>query len=197
MFPGCTIFFCRSFSACNFFCRSATLSFNFVFTNSRCSAVASCEGLGSRLLAAIPTGPKFAKGVGARVVVSPGIFFEGSGTVIAAERVVTLVLRAIAVAVTFDSAVTDVAAGTLTDGLGPVIDVATVTLDDEASGKLVTAAGKLELDAITNGPKITSVGGVLDVIPPGRLSAGFGSVIDVEGWSLVNPSGTVIRVEDD
>jgi hypothetical protein len=78
-----------------------------------------------------------------------------------------------------------------------VIDVATVTLDDEASGKLVTAAGKLELDAITNGPKITSVGGVLDVIPPGTLSAGFGSVIDVEGWSLVNPSGTVIRVEDD
>jgi hypothetical protein len=137
-------------------------------------------------LAAIPTGPKFAKGVGARVFVSPGIFFEGSGTVIAAERVVTLVLRAIAVAVTFDSAVIDVAAGTLKDGSGSVIEVATVTLVDEASGKLVT-----------NGPKIPTGGGVLDVIPPGTLSPGFGSVIDVAGWTLLDGSGTVIKVEED
>jgi hypothetical protein len=108
-----------------------------------------------------------------------------------------LVLRAIAVAVTFDSAVIDDAAGTLEDGSGSVIEVATVTLVDEASGKLVTAAGSLKLDAITNGPKITTVGGVLDVIPPGTLSPGFGSVIDVAGWTLLDGSGTVIKVEED
>jgi hypothetical protein len=129
-------------------------------------------------LAAIPTGPKFAKGVGARVVVSPGIFFEGSGTVIAAERVVTLVLRAIAVALTFDSAVIDVPEGTLKDGSGSVIEVATGTLKD-GSGSVTTG------------------GGVLDVIPPMTLSAGFGSMIDGAGSTLVDPSGTVIRVEDD
>jgi hypothetical protein len=106
-------------------------------------------------------------------------------------------LRAIAVAVTFDSAVIDVAAGTLKDGSGSVIEVATVTLVDEASGKLVTAAGSLELDAITNGPKIPTGGGVLDVIPPGTLSPGFGSVIDVAGWTLLDGSGTVIKVEED
>ncbi len=80
-------------------------------------------------------GPKFAKGVGGRVFVSPGIFFEGSGTVIAADRVVTLVLRAIAVAVTFVTVI-DVAAGTLKDGSGSVTEVAAGTLVDEASGKL-------------------------------------------------------------
>ena len=45
MFPAGTMFSSRAFASCNFWCSSATLSFNFAACNFRSSAVASCEGV--------------------------------------------------------------------------------------------------------------------------------------------------------
>ena len=147
-------------------------------------------------MAAISIGPKFAKGAGVWVFVSPGIIFEGSGTVIAADGVVTLVFRAIAVAVTYVTVI-DVAAGTLIDGSGSVIEVAAGTVVDGASGILDAGAGSVVLPAITNGAKFPIGAGVLVVISPGTLFAGSGSVIDVAGGTLIDGSGSVIDVEED
>jgi hypothetical protein len=108
-----TFFPASAFASCNFWCSSATLSFNFTTCKFWCSAVASCEVVGRSVLvlSAIGIGAKFGKGGGVREVSPPGKILEGSGTVNAVDGAGTLVL-------------VFVPPGIIFEGSGTVIDVA-------------------------------------------------------------------------